>query len=250
MGRGKYMDKKQDVSRRQFFQKTMLVTGGVAGMVINKTGLGAVCGLTPSQTEGPFYPEVEPDRDNDLTNIKTGAPIAAGRVLYIEGVVSDIQCNPVRDAVVEIWQASNRGRYNHTGDKNNPSPLDPNFQYWGRMVTNSEGKYWFKTILPGDYQASATWTRTPHIHYKALRRGFRDLTTQLYFSGLTLSESVEQDRELKARLTRLNSRDLILQNLNAEEQKKVVAPLSYIKTNAPSDSLRCQFDIALVSVAG
>jgi protocatechuate 3,4-dioxygenase beta subunit len=111
---------------------------------------------------------------------------------------------PVPNALVEIWQACATGKYNHPGDPN-PAKLDPNFQYWGKAITDANGKYDFKTIIPGHYPASANWERPPHIHYKVHALGFHELTTQLYFAGHPL-----------------NDRDLILQDLKPAERELVL----------------------------
>jgi protocatechuate 3,4-dioxygenase beta subunit len=58
-----------------------------------------------------------------------------------------------------------------------------NFQFFGRSVTDKSGRYVFKTIKPAAYGVRDNWQRPPHIHYKVYRRGFEDLTTQLYFAG-------------------------------------------------------------------
>lgn len=163
------------------------------------------CLLTPKQTEGPFYPERDQaDKDNDLTWVKGAAKPAEGEVIYVKGVVSNQFCQPVENALVEIWQACASGKYNHSGDPN-PAALDPHFQYWGRAVTNTKGEYEFKTIKPGHYPASRDWMRPPHIHVKVLRRGHEELTTQMYFKG-----------------DRFNAQDRILQALSQQEQSQVI----------------------------
>ncbi len=161
--------------------------------------------LTPTQTKGPFYPVfTQVDTDADLVMMTGKAQQAAGKVVVIEGIVSDQLCNPVEGALVEIWQACESGRYNHPSDPNT-APLDPNFQYWGKAVTSVDGKYRFRTIIPGAYPASDDWMRPPHIHFKVSRKGYRELITQMYFDGEPL-----------------NGSDLILQDLPPQEQKEVV----------------------------
>ena len=55
---------------------------------------------------------------------------------------------PVRNTLVEIWQANSAGRYSHPVDRH-PAPLDPNFTGAGRCVTDDEGRYRFITVKPG-----------------------------------------------------------------------------------------------------
>jgi len=87
---------------------------------------------------------------------------------------------------VDIWQANAAGRYAHERDPN-PAPLDPNFQGWAILKTDGEGRYRFKTIKPGAYPVSENWTRPPHIHFKVSRRGYREITTQMYFEDEPLN---------------------------------------------------------------
>lgn len=75
-------------------------------------------------------------------------------------------------------------------------------------MTDDQGRYRFRTILPGAYPADVGWIRPPHIHFKISRVGYKELITQMYFAG-----------------QELNGQDLILQDLDHEEQEKVVVPL-------------------------
>jgi len=99
---------------------------------------------------------------------------------------------PVPGAVVEVWQANAAGRYAHVGDKN-PAPLDPNFQGYARLMTDSEGRYAIKTIKPGAYPVPSGWMRAPHVHFDVTGKVTR-LVTAMYFEGDALNE---QDRILK-----------------------------------------------------
>ena len=163
------------------------------------------CELTPRESSGPFYPLNYPlDQDNDLTYLKDKSQKAKGEIIYIKGIVKDENCEPISHANIEIWQACATGRYNHSGDRN-PAELDPNFQYWGKAITNEKGEYGFKTIKPGSYPASFFWTRPPHIHFTVRSPKHEELTTQMYFS----SES-------------LNSKDRLLRSHSKEEQEKCI----------------------------
>src|SRR3954451_8759216 len=74
---------------------------------------------TPKQTEGPFYPDKLPlDTDNDLLVINDGITPAVGTVTHLTGRVLDAKGDPVRNAVVEIWQCDNNGAYLHSGSDN------------------------------------------------------------------------------------------------------------------------------------
>lgn len=133
---------------------------------------------TPAQTEGPFYPDHLPlDTDNDLIVINDAITPAVGEITYMSGRILDAQGDPVRNALVEIWQCDSGGAYlhSHTG---NAEKRDRNFQGFGRFLTGSSGEYLFRTIKPVSYPG-----RTPHIHYKVKAKGKDLLTTQCYIKG-------------------------------------------------------------------
>jgi protocatechuate 3,4-dioxygenase beta subunit len=112
---------------------------------------------------------------------------ALGKHIFIEGVIVDTEMNPVEDVTVELWQANASGRYHHPHDKN-PAPLDPNFQGWAIVPSGMNGDFRFKTVCPGAYPVDEGWIRPPHIHFKISKRGYEELTTQMYFPGNELNE--------------------------------------------------------------
>jgi protocatechuate 3,4-dioxygenase beta subunit len=131
---------------------------------------------TPADYEGPFYPVTKQlDIDNDLTKIKGQAGIAKGDILNLSGIVVNTRGEPLADITIEIWQTDPQGRYKHPGDST-PGERDPHFQYWGAATTDSDGTFFFKTVLPGAYEP-----RPAHIHYKVLQGGKVILTSQIYF---------------------------------------------------------------------
>ena len=133
---------------------------------------------TPAQTEGPFYPDKLPlDTDNDLLIVNDTITPAVGEVTHLTGRILDAKGNPVRNALVEIWQCDSNGSYLHT-KSGNREKYNANFQGFGRFVTGSTGEYYFRTIKPVPYPG-----RTPHIHYKVLKSGKELLTTQCYIKG-------------------------------------------------------------------
>jgi protocatechuate 3,4-dioxygenase beta subunit len=121
--------------------------------------------------------------DSDLTAQHEGDPI--GERIVVSGRVFDTEGKPLRDTLVEVWQANAAGRYRHRLD-NWPAPLDPNFSGAGRCVTDAEGRYRFTTIRPGPYpwgNHHNAW-RPAHIHFSLLGRAFAQrLVTQMYFPG-------------------------------------------------------------------
>ena len=171
-------------------------------------------GKTPPQVKGPFYPVVDQlDKDADLIHVEGNTQAATGNVVIVEGVVTNQNCLPVSGVLVEIWQACHTGRYNHPSDPNTGVALDPNFQYWGKAVTDENGFYRFRTIIPGSYPADVGWDRPPHIHFKVARVGYKELITQMYFSGNVL-----------------NDKDKILQQLPKSEQAKLVVSFQEIES--------------------
>ena len=131
--------------------------------------------LTPKQTEGPFYPDKLPlDTDNDLLILNDAITPAVGEVTYLSGRLLDANGQPLRGAVVEIWQCDNSGAYLHSRTGNREK-RDVNFQGFGRFLTGSTGEYLFRTIKPVPYPG-----RTPHIHVKVKAKGKELLTTQCY----------------------------------------------------------------------
>ena len=89
------------------------------------------------------------------------------------------------NALLELWQANASGRYKHPVD-NHDAPLDPNFTGFGRVVTDAQGHYRFKTIKPGAYPWRNHYNawRPAHLHFSLFGQGFAQrLVTQMYFPG-------------------------------------------------------------------
>jgi len=134
---------------------------------------------TPRLTEGPFYPDKLPlDTDNDLLIVNDSITQAGGDVTWLNGRVLDARGDPIRNALVEIWQCDNNGVYLHSGNFGGHDKQDTHFQGFGRFLTGSTGEYVFRTIKPVPYPG-----RTPHIHYKVKRKGKDVLTTQCFIKG-------------------------------------------------------------------
>jgi protocatechuate 3,4-dioxygenase, beta subunit len=121
--------------------------------------------------------------DNDLTRQHAGEPV--GERIFVHGRVLDEDGRPVRDALVEVWQANAGGRYRHKMDTYD-APLDPNFSGGGRTMTDENGYYWFKTVKPGPYPWGNHYNawRPSHIHFSLFGAGILSrLVTQMYFPG-------------------------------------------------------------------
>lgn len=147
--------------------------------------------LTPSQTIGPFFNlGLIREGDDDLACREPGGARAQGTPIVVTGRVTDEEGGPVRKALIEIWQANKWGKYDHPDDTTD-APLDPNFKGWGRMLTDPEGRYRFRSIKPGPYPNPGydNWMRPPHIHYSIFAAGvMQRLITQVYFPGEPLND--------------------------------------------------------------
>ncbi|MEY4428225.1 MAG: protocatechuate 3,4-dioxygenase subunit beta [Pseudomonadota bacterium] len=188
-------------------------------------------GATLSEITGPVFSAAELGvKDNDLlTNFaKDGLPI--GERIIVHGFVRDEFGRPVKGALVEVWQANASGRYRHKKDQYLGS-LDPNFGGCGRMVTDENGYYAYRTVKPGPYpwRNRANEWRPAHIHYSISGDGWAQrLITQLYFEGDPLIQHCP-----------------IIKTIRSEEQvRSLIAPLD-LDQAVPMDSLCYRFDITL-----
>ncbi len=132
----------------------------------------------------PAFGHVDVDPyESDLTIQHHGEPM--GERITVTGRVLDGDGHPVRNQLVEIWQANAGGRYVHKRDQH-PAPLDPNFTGVGRTLTGDDGSYAFTTIKPGPYpwkNHHNAW-RPAHIHFSLFGTAFTQrLVTQMYFPG-------------------------------------------------------------------
>jgi protocatechuate 3,4-dioxygenase beta subunit len=157
----------------------------------SRTPAGPVRVVTPSQTIGPFFAlGLVAGAEDDLTCRTAGGPRAQGDPIVVTGRVTDEDGKPVRKALIEVWQANRWGKYEHPDDVTD-APLDPNLKGWGRMLTDADGRYRFRSIKPGAYPNPGydNWMRPPHIHFSIFAAGvMQRLITQVYFPGEPLNE--------------------------------------------------------------
>jgi protocatechuate 3,4-dioxygenase alpha subunit len=99
---------------------------------------------TASQTAGPYvHIGLAPKAagfdifENNFGNVLT-TPDTKGERIRIEGIVTDGSGTPVRDVLIEIWQANAEGKYNHPGDRQPGRAVDPSFRGWGRAACDFE----------------------------------------------------------------------------------------------------------------
>ena len=139
---------------------------------------------TLSEITGPsFGPDLMDLKACDLTRQPSGE--ALGQRIIVSGRVMDEDGRPVRNTLVEIWQANAAGRYLHSSDQHG-APLDPNFTGCGHTMTDNEGRYRFVTIRPGEYPWGNHYNawRPAHIHFSLFGPAFATrLITQMYFPG-------------------------------------------------------------------
>jgi protocatechuate 3,4-dioxygenase, beta subunit len=166
---------------------------------------------TLSEITGPVYGHEDVgELDHDLTRQHDGEPL--GERIIVSGRLLDGDCRPVRNSLVEVWQANAAGRYLHEVDQH-PAPLDPNFSGAGRCVTDDEGRYRFITVKPGAYpwkNHPNAW-RAAHIHFSLFGPAFATrLVTQMYFPGDPLFyqdpiyQSVRNDADRERMISRFD----------------------------------------------
>lgn len=174
-------------SRREFLLQGI----GVTSLLLYSTPLFAAarCMATEDNILGPFYREGAPFK------IKIAGPDEKGDFLKISGKVLGFECEPLSDAIVDVWQADHEGYYDNSGFFRRFNPKE--FRLRGRMKTDQEGRYEYETILPGPYKIGFDSWRPKHIHYIVSKPGFESLTTQLYFGG---DPYIEKDRFVKESL--------------------------------------------------
>jgi protocatechuate 3,4-dioxygenase alpha subunit len=144
---------------------------------------------TASQTAGPYvHIGLAPKQagfdifEKNFSNVLAG-PNAKGERIHIEGRVIDGSGTPVRDVLIEIWQANAAGRYEHPADRQNRE-RDPDFRGWGRGASDFEsGVYSFETVKPGAVEGRNGRVMAPHVNFWIVARGINiGLNTRMYFS--------------------------------------------------------------------
>ena len=176
---------------------------------------------TPRQTEGPFYPDEMPlDTDNDLLVIGDSITPAVGEVSHLSGTVKNVKGELVKNALVEIWQVGAKGVYLHT--KDDRPGRDENFQGYGRFLTDSKGRYYFRTVKPVTYPG-----RAPHIHVAVTLNNKKMLTSQCYVKG-----------------DKRNDKDFIYKRLSKVGQKLTTVDFAPIK-ESKANELNAVWDIII-----
>ena len=151
------------ITRRKF------VAAGVASLVAPGAALAQQCRGTPRDALGPYYKANAPAQAELCASGSGG-----GEKLTLTGrVLGAPDCAPLAGALVEVWQADARGDYSQVGAK----PDDAGCLLRASLKSDAEGRYSFRTVLPGEYPG-----RPRHIHYRVSAKGYATLVTQLYFA--------------------------------------------------------------------
>ncbi|ASP19430.1 protocatechuate 3,4-dioxygenase alpha chain [Antarctobacter heliothermus] len=141
---------------------------------------------TPSQTAGPYvHIGLAPGAAGfDIYEQELGwdiaGPNAAGERIRVEGLVIDGTGSPIKDVLLEAWQANAQGVYAHPeggGD------VEEGFRGWGRVITDfATGEWGFDTVKPGKTPGRNVGTQAPHINLWIVARGINlGLNTRIYF---------------------------------------------------------------------
>jgi catechol 1,2-dioxygenase len=160
------------MNRREFILKSTMFAFAVTtwGIVSanRKTGLFAGDCDTTSDILGPFYRPKAPIRSDMMFRGIKGEPIT------IKGIAYGSDCiTPLKNCMVEVWHASSEGEYDNNSKE---------YRHRARFVTGEDGKYEFRTIIPGKYLNGEVF-RPKHYHFRITAEGYKELVSQIYFQG-------------------------------------------------------------------
>lgn len=151
---------------------------------------------TPSQTAGPYvHIGLAPGAAGfDIYAQELGhdiaGPNAKGERIRIEGRVIDGMGSPIKDVLLEAWQANSEGIYAHP---EHPGAVEDGFRGWGRVIPDFDTGYWtFETVKPGAVTDLNGRQLAPHIGLWIVARGINvGLQTRLYFSDETSANAAD-----------------------------------------------------------
>lgn len=203
--------------------KTSVLRSPKCALVSLEQGVG--------EKAGPVFPRsILAPLDNDLIRNFGAGGEAIGERIVVHGKVLDECGRPVRNTLIEVWQANAGGRYRHKND-GYLAPLDPNFGGTGRCMTDDDGHYFFRTVRPGPYpwrNNGSDW-RPAHIHFSLFGEAFvQRLISQFYFEGDPLIAKCPIVNTIPDQA----ARDALVAHLDMGEQM-------------PFDALAYRFDIVL-----
>ncbi|MGF1476550.1 MAG: protocatechuate 3,4-dioxygenase subunit alpha [Geminicoccaceae bacterium] len=151
---------------------------------------------TPSQTAGPYvHIGLAPGAAGfDIYKRELGwdiaGPNAKGERIRVEGLVVDGIGSPVKDVMLEVWQANGDGIYAHP---EHAGEVEEGFRGWGRVITDFEtGEWAFETVKPGPVVGRSGNMMAPHINFWIVARGINiGLNTRMYFADETEANAVD-----------------------------------------------------------
>lgn len=174
---------------------------------------------TPSQTAGPYvHIGLAPGAagfqiyDQELGQDIAG-PNAAGERIRVEGLVIDGIGSPVKDVLLEAWQANAAGVYAHP---EHAGEVEEGFRGWGRVITDFEtGEWAFETVKPGPVMGRNGQMMAPHINLWIVARGINvGLNTRLYFEDEAQANAadpiinlIEWEKRRKTLIAKRSERD-------------------------------------------
>ncbi len=144
---------------------------------------------TPSQTIGPFFalPGGLPWPDGPEV-----VPEGTSGAITMHGYLFDGAGDPVPDGLLETWQADERGRFAHPDDPRDDAAGPGSFPGFGRCATDTDGRFWFRTVKPGALPAPAGGTEAPHIDLTVFARGMlHRVVTRVYFPDETSANEAD-----------------------------------------------------------
>jgi len=174
---------------------------------------------TPSQTAGPYvHIGLAPGAAGfDIYRQELGwdiaGPNAKGERIRVEGCVIDGMGSPIKDVLLEAWQANADGIYAHPEHEGD---VEDGFRGWGRVITDFEtGEWAFDTIKPGPVKTADGKVMAPHISLWIVSRGINiGLQTRLYFDDETDANAkdpiinlIEWERRRQTLIARKTERD-------------------------------------------
>jgi protocatechuate 3,4-dioxygenase alpha subunit len=143
---------------------------------------------SPSQTAGPYvhiglapgaagFRIFERELGTDIAG-----PNASGTRIRVEGYVYDGLGAPLKDVLIEVWQANAAGVYPHPSDRR-AAEVEDGFRGWGRVISDFDtGLYAFETVKPGSVPGRGGRRMAPHINLWIVARGINiGLSTRMYF---------------------------------------------------------------------
>jgi len=143
---------------------------------------------TASQTAGPYvhigmapgaagFDMFETELGGDIAG-----PNAAGERIRVEGRVFDGTGAPIKDVLLEIWQANSAGIHASPEDPRH-AEVEDGFRGWGRVISDFDtGEYAFGTVKPGKVTGGNTRPMAPHLSLWIVARGINvGLNTRMYF---------------------------------------------------------------------